>query len=219
MQVQGFVVGRLAANCFVLADEESGDALVVDPGDNAAELLAQFREREFNITGILATHHHLDHSGGVHDLLEALPDAKFYMHRLDYPMIAAQAPTAGSWYGHDVTPPREPDRFLDHGDTIELGGRTLTALHCPGHTPGSLCLYGEGAVFTGDVLFAGSVGRSDFPGGDAETLIRSIREHLLTLPDETAVLPGHNQTTTVGAERAVNPFLRDPRGTLGIDLD
>ncbi len=219
MLVQGYVVGRLAANCFVLTDEESGDALVVDPGDNAVELLEQFRERKLNVTAILATHSHLDHSGGVHDLLEALPDANFYMHRLDYPQIAAQASMAAAWYGHEVTPPREPDRFLDHGDTIEVGDTSLTALHCPCHTPGSLCLYGEGTVFTGDVLFAGSVGRSDFPGGDAEALIRSIREHLLTLPDETSVLPGHNQSTTIRAERDQNPFLLDPRATLGIDLD
>lgn len=207
MILQNYVVGRLSANCFVLADEQTNEALVVDPGDNAAELLEQFRERDFNVTAVLATHHHLDHSGGVHELLEALPDAKFYMHRLDYPQIAQSVATAAAWYGHEVTAPREPDRFLDHGDTIEIGNHSITALHCPGHTPGSLCLYVDGMVLTGDVLFQGSIGRSDFPGGDAATLIESIREHLLTLPDETKVLPGHNQPTTIGTERAHNPFL------------
>jgi hydroxyacylglutathione hydrolase len=210
MILQGYVVGRLSANCFVLADEETNDALVVDPGDNAADLLKQFSEREFNVTGVLATHHHLDHSGGVHELLEALPDAKFYMHRLDYPQIAESVATASSWYGHEVTPPREPDRFLEHGDTIQIGNQSIAALHCPGHTPGSLCLYADGMVLTGDVLFQGSVGRSDFPGGDAATLIESIREHLLTLPDETTVLPGHNQPSTIGTERTQNPFLLNP---------
>jgi glyoxylase-like metal-dependent hydrolase (beta-lactamase superfamily II) len=210
MILQGYVVGRLSANCFVLADEETNEALVVDPGDNAAELLEQFSEREFNVTGVLATHHHLDHSGGVHELLEALPDAKFYMHRLDYPQIAESVATAAAWYGHEVTPPRQPDRFIEHGDTIEVGSHSIAALHCPGHTPGSLCLYAEGMVLTGDVLFQGSVGRSDFPGGDAATLIASIREHLLTLPDDTNVLPGHNQPSTIGTERTQNPFLLNP---------
>ena len=219
MILQGYVVGRLAANCMVIADDETRDALVIDPGDNATELLKQMVEQKFNVVGVLATHHHLDHTGGIHDMLEALPNAQFYMHQLDYPQIIAQAPTAEQWYGHAVTAPREPDRFLDHGDTIDVGSLSLTALHCPGHTPGSLCLFGEGVVLTGDVLFAGSVGRSDFPGGDAATLIRSIREHLLTLPDQTTVLPGHNQSTTVKQERETNPFLRDPRGTMGIDLD
>jgi glyoxylase-like metal-dependent hydrolase (beta-lactamase superfamily II) len=210
MILQGYVVGRLSANCFVLADEATNEALVVDPGDNATELLKQFSEHDFNVTGVLATHHHLDHSGGVHELLEALPDAKFYMHRLDYPQIAQSVATAATWYGHAVTPPREPDRFIEHGDTIDVGGHSISALHCPGHTPGSLCLYVDGMVLTGDVLFQGSIGRSDFPGGDAETLIRSIHEHLLTLPDETTVLPGHNQPSTIGTEREQNPFLLNP---------
>ncbi len=219
MILQGYVVGRLSANCFVLADEATNEALVVDPGDNAKELLEHFRERNFNVTGVLATHHHLDHSGGVHELLAALPDAQFYMHRLDYPQIEQSVATAAAWYGHEVTPPREPDRFLDHGDTIEIGSQSIAALHCPGHTPGSLCLYADGMVLTGDVLFQGSIGRTDFPGGDARTIIESIREHLLTLPAETIVFPGHNQATTIRDEHSLNPFLRDPDLALGLDAE
>ena len=207
MLIESFVVGRLQANCYAIGDEKSREVLIIDPGDNAPELLDRFREMELRVTGVLATHSHLDHTGGLHELLEGLPEAEFYMHRDDYAGIAQQAPSAPAWYGHEVTPPREPDRYVDHGDTIEIGNHSITALHCPGHTPGSLCLYVDGMVLTGDVLFQGSIGRSDFPGGDAATLIESIREHLLTLPDETKVLPGHNQPTTIGTERAHNPFL------------
>ena len=222
MILQMYVVGAMQANCYVVGDEQSREVIVIDPGDNADRLLEQFRERELRVTGVFATHSHLDHTGGVHELLEGVPEARFYMHRLDYPQIAAQRAGAQELMGRDVSAPREPDRYLQHGDEISAGRHTFTALHCPGHTPGSLCLYGvhnegngdgdgddggRGVVFTGDVLFAGSIGRSDFPGGDHAQLIASIRQHLLALPDETTVLPGHNMATTIGAERAHNPFL------------
>lgn len=220
MIFHAYVVGAQEANCYVVGDEQSREALVIDPGDNAPQLLEQFREHDLRVTAVLATHHHLDHTGGLHELLDALPEARFYMHRLDYPRIAQQISRASARTGRELAPPREPDRFLDHGDQLEVGGLTFTALHCPGHTPGSLCLYtaGGGAgggpdtgiVFTGDVLFAGSIGRSDIPGGDGRQLIASIHEHLLTLPGETVVLPGHNQTTTIRDEHSLNPFLRDP---------
>ena len=221
MILQSYVVGRIQANCYVVGDEESREVLVIDPGDDAARLLDQFEQHDFRVVAVLATHHHLDHSGGIHELLEALPAAEFLMHRLDYPQIAPQAPAAQGWYGHAVTPPREPDRYLEHGDTVQAGRHSFTALHCPGHTSGSLCFHGEGMVFTGDVLFADhrSVGRTDFPGGDARTLIESIREHLMTLPDETTVYPGHNQATTVGNERTRNPYVVNPRAALGLDID
>ncbi len=208
MLIEGFVVGRLQANCYAVGDERSREVLIIDPGDNAPELLDRFRELEFRVTGVLATHSHLDHTGGVHELLEGLPDAEFYMHRADYAGIAQQAPSAPAWYGHEVTPPRKPDRYVDHGDTIEVGSVSLGILHCPGHTPGHICVRGDGAVFTGDVLFQGSIGRSDFPGSDGEALLASIRDHLLTLPDETTVYSGHGPATTIEQERQYNPFLR-----------
>lgn len=229
MIFHGYVVGALGANCYVVGDEDSREALVIDPGDNAPELLEQFREHELRVTAVFATHHHLDHTGGLHELLAALPEARFYMHRLDYPRIAEQTSRATARMGRELTAPREPDRFLDHGDQLEAGGRTFTALHCPGHTPGSLCLYSAGdsagggpdggLVFTGDVLFAGSIGRSDLPGGDGRQLIASIHEHLLTLPAETIVFPGHNQATTIRDEHSLNPFLRDPDLALGLDAE
>ena len=211
MILLAFPVGRLQANCYVVGDETTREVLVVDPGDEAARILRELARLELRPVGVLVTHHHLDHSGGAHDFLTGAPEARFYMHRLDYPRIAEAAGGAGTWYGHAVEPPPEPDRFLEDGDAIEVGRHRFTALHCPGHTPGSLCLYNaedEGLVFTGDVLFAGSIGRSDFPGGNFEELIESIRTKLLTLPDSTLVLPGHLGGSTIERKRRFNPFLR-----------
>jgi glyoxylase-like metal-dependent hydrolase (beta-lactamase superfamily II) len=188
--IQGFVVGQLQANCYAVGDEQTREVMIIDPGDNAPELLERFREEELRVSVVIATHSHLDHTGGLHELLEGLPEAAFYMHRADYAAIGQQAPSAPAWYGRPVTPPREPDRYIDHGDTIEVGSESFTVLHCPGHTAGHVCIAGGGVVFTGDVLFQGSIGRSDFPGSDGPTLLASIRDHLLTLPDETVVYSG-----------------------------
>ena len=225
MILDTFVVGRLQANCYVFGDEATREVAVIDPGDQAPALLEQFRERDYRVTTVLATHHHLDHSGGLHELLAGLPAARFLMHAVDYPLIAESVPSASMWYGHPVTPPRAPDRFVEHGETFPVGGLEARVLHCPGHTPGSICIAvgagadagAPGAVFTGDVLFQGSIGRFDFPGSDGRALIHSIREHLLTLPDETVVYPGHGPATTIGEERAHNPFLVNTRATLGFD--
>ncbi|MBM3139592.1 MAG: MBL fold metallo-hydrolase [Chloroflexi bacterium] len=219
MILEGFVVGRIQANCFAVGDERTREVLVIDPGDQVVALLAEFHRRDFRVVAVTATHHHLDHTGGLHELLKALPEAEFLMHPLDYPQIAAGAPSAPAWYGRPVTPPRAPDRLLEHGEVVQVGAHAFRALHCPGHTPGSLCFAGEGAVFTGDVLFQGSIGRFDFPGSDGRALIRSIRQHLLTLPDETVVYPGHGPATTIGDERRMNPFLAHTRATLGFDPD
>lgn len=224
MLFYGYVVGEQEANCYVVGDEESREALLIDPGDNASALLKQFREHDLRITAVFATHHHLDHTGGLDEILKGLPEARFFMHHLDYDRIAEQMSRASTRTSRQLTPPRAPDRFIDHGDHIKVGRKTFTALHCPGHTPGSLCLYSDrtdrsdipsstsemGMVFTGDVLFAGAIGRSDLRDGDGPTLIRSIYQHLLTLPAETMVFPGHNEATTIGSELSLNPFLRDP---------
>ena len=217
MFLERFVVGRLQANCYVVGDEESHEVIVVDPGDNGEALAREIRNRGHRPVGIFVTHAHLDHSGAAHELLEAFPEAEFWMHQDDFEAIDPQRATASSWYGHPVTAPRQPDRPLVHGDVVHAGRHRFTALHTPGHTVGSICLAGEGIVFTGDVLFQGSIGRSDFPGGDAQTLIRSIREHLLTLPDDTVVLPGHQSETTIAIERTQNPFLTSTRQLLGFD--
>lgn len=214
MKLDAYVVGRIQANCYVVGDDESDEVLVIDPGDQIPALLDQIRSRGQRVVAVAVTHHHLDHAGGTHELLTAVPEARFFMHALDYPQIEAAVPSASMWYGHAIEAPRSPDRLLEHGDRFEIGTLSFEALHCPGHTPGSLCYLveseaGESIVFTGDVLFAGSIGRTDFPGGNHSQLIESIRTRLLTLPEDTIVLPGHMGATTIGRERAKNPFLRN----------
>ncbi|MDA1241356.1 MAG: MBL fold metallo-hydrolase [Chloroflexi bacterium] len=219
MILQAIPVGRLQANCYVIGDVETREVLVIDPGDQAEALVDHFRREELQPKYVLATHAHLDHSGGLHEILEAFPAAQFVMHPVDHAAIAPQAPTAASWYGHAVTPPRAPDVQAAHGDVLAVGAYRFTLLHTPGHTPGSICVAGEGGVFTGDVLFQGSIGRHDFPGSSGPDLLRSIKEHLLTLPPETAVFPGHGPATTIEEEQRHNPFLVNPRATLGFDVD
>ena len=206
--IQSFVVGQLQANCYAIGDEESREVLVIDPGDQGAELNEEISKLGLRVVAVLATHFHIDHSGAVHQILESSPEAKFLMHEEDYPRIAVNAANVSEWYGHPVTVPREPDRYLAHDDTVKIGNVTLTALHTPGHTPGSLCVSGPNAVFTGDVLFQDSIGRTDFEGGSHEQLVSSIRERLFLLPDETTVYPGHGPPTTIGEEKRSNPFVR-----------
>lgn len=217
MILERFVVGRLQANCYVVGDEDTREVIIVDPGDNGEAIVREVRSRNYRPVAVFVTHAHLDHSGAAHEVLEGFPDAEFWMHQDDYDAIDPQKANASSWYGHPITVPRQPDRPLQHGEILHAGSLEFTALHTPGHTVGSICLAGPGLVFTGDVLFQGSIGRSDFPGGDAQTLIRSIRDHLLTLPDDTMVLPGHNADTTIGTERTQNPFLTRTRALLGFD--
>jgi hydroxyacylglutathione hydrolase len=217
--LEQLVVGRLQANCYLVGDEATNEIIVVDPGDNAPQIIDRIRTVGQHPVAIFVTHAHLDHSGGAHELLEAFPDAAFAMDAVDYDSIALQAPSAASWYGHAVTAPRSPDRALVHGEVIEVGQHRFTALSTPGHTPGSMCLAGEGVVFTGDVLFQGSIGRFDFPGSDGPSLIRSIRTHLLALPPETVVLPGHGPSSTIDIEARQNPFLVATRRMLGWEPD
>ena len=219
MILDRFIVGRLQANCYVVGDEETREVLIVDPGDQGDAIVQEVRKRDYRPVAVFVTHAHLDHSGAAHEVLEGFPDAEFWMHAADYERIRPQSASANTWYGHPITVPRTPNRLLEHEETLAVGPLAFTALHTPGHTPGSICLAGAGVVFTGDVLFQGSIGRSDFEGGDGPTLIRSIRDHLLTLPDETVVLPGHGAETTVAVERTQNPFLTATRQVLGYDPD
>ena len=231
MILETLPVGRLQANCYAVGDETTREVIVIDPGDDAAFLLERFEQLNLRVTTVMATHGHLDHTGGVAGLLAGLEahiesavdqaasaDTNWRMHALDYPSIAMQTASAPSWMGHEVTAPREPDVMLEDGDILQVGAHRFEVRHTPGHTPGSVCLYGEGLVFTGDVLFQGSIGRHDFPGSDGPTLMRSIRDQLLTLPDETRVLPGHGPATSIAAEREFNPFIRNPAMTLGFDF-
>jgi glyoxylase-like metal-dependent hydrolase (beta-lactamase superfamily II) len=207
-EVRGVVVGLFRENCWIIGSRQRGEACVVDPGDEPHEILALARDMGVKITRIVASHAHLDHIMAARAIVEA-NGAPFMMH-MDDAWIADQLPqTAKQLIGADVEPPPPIDAPLRHDDDLEVAGLSLRVVHVPGHTPGSVALHvpEAGLLFSGDTLFRGSIGRTDLPGGNGPQIMRSILDNLLTLPDETRVLPGHMQETTIGAERATNPFV------------
>jgi len=195
MFVKMFTVGMLGTNCFLVADAESGEALIIDPGfDRESEAKAILKEIERNslrIKYIVNTHGHTDHIGGNRTLKE-LTKAPILIHEYDAPMLSN--PSA--------------DRKLHDGDIIEIGSIKLRVIHTPGHSKGSIILLGADAVFSGDTLFAGSIGRYDLLGGSLEEIKESLRNKLLILPDYLKVYPGHGPVSTIGEERRSNPFLQ-----------
>jgi len=204
------VVGPLQVNCFLLADDKTKEAVVIDPGDDAQEILRIIREKRLKVKYIINTHAHFDHIGANRAIKEAT-GAELLLHEDDAAMLATVSSQSRSFGMSPVSSP-EPDRLLKQGDVITAGEISLKVLHTPGHTPGGISLLEEGLVFTGDSLFAGSIGRTDFPGGDLLTLLRSIRTNLMTLPDDTKVFSGHGPASTIGDERAENPFLNEDSG-------
>jgi hydroxyacylglutathione hydrolase len=204
------IVGPLQVNCFILADEKTRDAVVIDPGDDAGDILKVIREKGLKVKYLVNTHGHFDHVGANKAVKDAT-GAEVLIHEADAPLLTDAADQA-IVFGMRVDPPPRPDRFVKHGDVINAGEVALKVLHTPGHTPGGISLLEQGMVFTGDALFAGSIGRTDFPGGDLMTLLRSIKMNLMTLPDETKVFSGHGPASTIGEERAENPFLNKDSG-------
>lgn len=188
-----FPTGVYEENCYVLKAGE-GEAAVIDPGDDADRILDLLEREGLRAIAVLLTHGHWDHIGAVSDVADAFA-APVMLHAADLPLIQEWAPR-----------PIEPARLLAHGDRIACGGLVFEILHTPGHTPGSLCLRTGNRLFTGDTVFKGTVGRTDFPGGSSEALHASIRDHLLPLPDDIEVYPGHGAPTTIGDERRYNPF-------------
>lgn len=203
MIVKSLVVGPLENNCFIIADENTKEGLVVDPGDEPDRILDLINKNSFNIKYIVCTHAHFDHVGAVPDLKKET-GAKLVIHRDELEIYKSTKDQAAIW-GYELDPLPEPDMFVSEGDKIEVGDLKFEILHTPGHSPGGICLYGEGILITGDTLFAGSVGRTDFYGGDMEKLKRSFRR-LLSLSDKIKVLPGHGPETTIGQERTDNFF-------------
>jgi glyoxylase-like metal-dependent hydrolase (beta-lactamase superfamily II) len=200
-------VGMLQCNCSILGDEASGEAIVVDPGDDIPRILAILARHKLTVKQILITHVHIDHIAGA-ARLKAVTGAPILYNQFDLLLVKMMDVQAG-WLGVATPEVRPPDDTLEDGRVIAISGITGNILHTPGHTQGSVCLHlpEKNLVLAGDTLFAGSVGRTDLPGGDGRTLIRSIHEKLLTLPDSTVVVPGHGPNTTIGAEREFNPFL------------
>ena len=209
-------VGLLQCNCSVLGDEASGEAIVVDPGDDIPRIVALLDRHKLKLKQILITHAHIDHIAGA-TRLKKLTGAPILYNQHDLPLVKMMDVQA-SWLGMATPEVQPPDDTLEDGRVIAIGGGagpgqtglTGSILLTPGHTQGSVCLYlpAEQLLLAGDTLFAGSVGRTDLPGGDSGTLIRSIHNKLLPLPDDTVVVPGHGPRTTIGEERQSNPFLK-----------
>jgi glyoxylase-like metal-dependent hydrolase (beta-lactamase superfamily II) len=202
-----FPVGLLGCNCSILGDEVSREAIVVDPGYDIPRVLALLRKHQLTVKKIFITHAHIDHIASAQSL-KAITGAPILYNKADLPLVAIMDVQA-SWFDLAVPTVEPPDHSPADGETVSIAGINGEVVYTPGHSEGSVCLYvpSESLLLAGDTLFAGGVGRTDFPGGSAPKLMRSIRERLLTLPNETLVVPGHGPMTTIGIEREHNPFL------------
>jgi glyoxylase-like metal-dependent hydrolase (beta-lactamase superfamily II) len=206
LRVERVVVGALEVNCYIVLDEKSKEGIVIDPGAEGRRIVRIIEGESINLKYIINTHGHVDHIGANRDVKNAFPDALLAIGEFDLPLLRnAMNSYIAMMVGAKESP--EPDLLLKEGDIIEFGECTLKVIHTPGHTPGSICLLTEGIVFTGDTLFAGSIGRVDLPMSQPEKLIPSIKEKLMILPDDTVVLPGHGPKSTIGYERRYNPFV------------
>lgn len=206
MIIEALEVGPIMANCYILGCEQTKKAAVIDPGDDVPDILSALERLELTVELILNTHGHFDHVAG-NRALKSATGAPILIHADDAPMLNHLSRDA-AMFGLSADNSPAADRLLKEGDTVTIGTYTFTAMHTPGHTPGSLALHMRGHVFVGDTLFHGSIGRTDLPGGDYDDLIRSVREKLFTLADDTKVYCGHGPYTTIGREKKFNPFFR-----------
>lgn len=208
MVVQQIEVGPMAVFAYLVGDEQTGEGIVIDPAAEAEHLIDEAKHMGFTITMIVNTHGHVDHIGANGEVKQKT-GAPIVIHELDAPLLVTTPASYFRMFGGKPSPPA--DRTVKDGEVITVGGVKLQVIHTPGHTPGSICLYTGGMVFTGDTLFVGSVGRTDLPGGSWAQLYRSLTEKLASLPDDTKVMPGHNYgptpVSTLGYERRHNPFM------------
>jgi glyoxylase-like metal-dependent hydrolase (beta-lactamase superfamily II) len=200
-------VGPLQCNCSVIGDETTREAMVIDPGDDIEEVLALVSKHNLQVKQIVITHAHIDHVGGAMKL-RAATGAPILLNQNDYALLK-MLDVQAAWVGMASPGKVEIDHSVEPADTLTTGSLTANVLHTPGHTEGSVCLYfaAEKTLIAGDTLFAGSIGRTDLPGGSFKKIIHSLHEKVLALPDETVVVPGHGPLTTIGEERQSNPFL------------
>jgi glyoxylase-like metal-dependent hydrolase (beta-lactamase superfamily II) len=197
--------GQFIENCYLVADTGRKVAVMVDPGEEAGRFLAELRRRSWTLQAIWLTHAHIDHILGVEAVVAQHP-VPIYLHPADRPLYDG-APEQGRWMGFNVKAPPPADQDLHHGQLMKVGDVAFMVRHVPGHSPGHVAFVGNGVILGGDVLFSGSIGRTDLPGGDTQTLFKSIQTEFLTLPDSTIVHSGHGPDTTIGVERETNPFL------------
>jgi glyoxylase-like metal-dependent hydrolase (beta-lactamase superfamily II) len=207
MILETFVVGPLQCNCTLLGDEDAGEAIVIDPGDEVSRIYRRLADLGLKLKQILVTHGHIDHVGGALKLKQ-LTGAPIFLNENDLPLLKMMEEQA-AWVGVPTPDVSAPDVSLTDGLRVGLDRYPAEVLHTPGHTQGSICLHFEPLkmLIAGDTLFAGSIGRTDLPGGNPRQIIESIETRLLTLTDDTRVLPGHGPATTIGSERQRNPFL------------
>jgi hydroxyacylglutathione hydrolase len=204
VEVHTLVVGALQTNCYILSAQ--GESIIIDPGDEGERILRLIKDLGTRPTRIIATHTHFDHVLAVSTIRKKL-NVPFLIHRDDLPLLESMQSRVRQFMGFEVPPPPSVDGFLKGGEILTLGNEKIRVLHTPGHSPGSLSISADETVFTGDALFNQSIGRTDLPGGDLKTLLRSIREKLFKLDDETIVYPGHGPETTIGDEKLANPFV------------
>ncbi len=205
MVVRHLVVGTLQACCYVVGCPRTKRAMIIDPGGDAPKIISAADEAELTPVWIVNTHGHADHMAANAHLKQRYPEAAICIHPGDATMLTDPEENLSAMLGNPLCSPGA-DRLLAEGEELQVGDTSWRVMHVPGHTPGGICLLGKGVIFVGDTLFAGSIGRWDFPGGDYGLLIRGIREKLLALPPETVVYPGHGPATTVGDEKSCNPF-------------
>lgn len=206
MLIKKMEVGNLMSNCYIIGCQDTSEAVVVDPGAESDTILAVLEENNLKVKYIINTHGHVDHVGANEPVKKAT-NADILIHKEDAPLFSNSQENLSMYVGGELLL-SPPERLLEEGDTITFGNITLKVIHTPGHTRGGISLHGDQVVFTGDTLFAGSIGRTDLPGGDYQQIISSIKEKILPLGDDIKVYPGHGPVSTVAREKKTNPFLQ-----------
>ena len=206
MIIKNIVVGPLEVNCYILGCEDTKEAAIIDPGDNADEIISNIEKEGLKPKFIINTHAHFDHIGGVKSIQDHFK-IDFCLHKEDSFLVENASEQATAFGLKPIAKP-VVNKNVTNGEKVNLGNKSITVIHTPGHSPGGVCYYSDNNVFVGDTLFAGSIGRTDLPGGSYDTLINSIKENLFPLGDSTIVYPGHGPSTTIGNEKEHNPFLK-----------